>query len=194
MSSQSDAIHLPAYQTFLDTIAVLALPISASELHGLMCGYLCAGATSEGETYLRALTPGKRDVSVRTAALAMFEVYSISQHQLANFDFEFQLLLPDEHESLVIRAQAFSEWCEGFTQGMALSGIGYEQLHDEESQEALQHLGEFAHLDYETLEIDEEDEKALMEVQEYTRMAVIRLHSDLISSQSNEENSSETRH
>ena len=108
-------------------------------------------------------------------------MYTVSQHQLSNFDFEFQLLLPDEHEPLINRAQAFSEWCEGFTQGITIGGVSYEQLQEEESQEALQHLLEFAQLEYESLEVSEEDEKALMEVSEYTRMAVIRLYGDLTS-------------
>lgn len=178
MPAENNPVHMPAYQTFIDTISILSLPISGSELHGMMCGYLCAGATSEGEAYLRALTPNKRNESIRAAALTLFEVYSISQHQLANFDFGFQLLLPDVHESLISRAQAFSEWCEGFIQSITMAGI--EQLHDEELQEALQHLLEFSQLDYESLQVDEKDEKALMEVSEYTRMAVLRFYGDLL--------------
>lgn len=110
----------------------------------------------------------------------MFSVFSISQQQMNNFDFEFEMLLPDDDESLVTRAQAFSEWCEGFTQGLTIAGVGMEQFYEEESQDALQHLIEFAELDCESLEVGEEDERALMEVSEYTRMAVLRLHSDLV--------------
>ena len=178
MSAETN-FHLPTYQTFVDNISVLDLPISSSELHGIMCGYLCAGAASEGEAYLGALTPNNKNASTRAAAHAIFAVYTVSQHQLANFNFDFQLLLPDEHESILQRALAFSEWCEGFTQGMAMAGVGYEQLADEESQEALQHMLEFAQLDYESLDVNEEDEKALVEVSEYARMAVIRLYNDL---------------
>ncbi len=91
------------------------------------------------------------------------------------------MLLPeDERSTLVERAKAFSEWCEGFTQGLALAGVSSREIEEEEAQEALQHLTEFAELDYESLDVDEEDEHALMEVSEYTRMAVIRLHNDLM--------------
>ncbi|WP_028372470.1 UPF0149 family protein [Legionella lansingensis] len=181
MPMENQGLHLPSYQTFMDNISILSLPISGSELHGVMCGYICAGASTAGEDYLRALiVKKKKDDATRAAALAMFDVFSISQQQLANFDFEFQLLLPDEEESLATRAQAFSEWCEGFTQGMTLAGISYEQLQEEESQEALQHMLEFAQLDYESLEVGEEDEKALTEVSEYARMAVLRIYGDLL--------------
>ncbi|HHT9887525.1 TPA: UPF0149 family protein [Legionella pneumophila] len=180
MSLDNDSLHLPKYDDFVQSISVLALTMSGSELHGIMCGYLCAGADSQGEAYIRALLNNKKDEQSRNALLSMFSVFSISQQQMNNFDFEFEMLLPDDDESLITRAQAFSEWCEGFTQGLTIAGVGMEQFYEEESQDALQHLIEFAELDCETLEVGEEDERALMEVSEYTRMAVLRLHSDLV--------------
>ncbi|AAU26183.1 TPA: UPF0149 family protein [Legionella pneumophila] len=180
MSLDNDSLHLPKYDDFVQSISVLALTMSGSELHGIMCGYLCAGADSQGEAYIRALLNNKKDEQSRNALLSMFSVFSISQQQMNNFDFEFEMLLPDDDESLVTRAQAFSEWCEGFTQGLTIAGVGMEQFYEEESQDALQHLMEFAELDCESLEVGEEDERALMEVSEYTRMAVLRLHSDLV--------------
>lgn len=179
MSAENDHLSLPDYDAFVDAIAFLSLPISASTLHGIMCGYLCAGADQQGEAYLRALLNNKKDGQSRHALLAMFEVFSVSQQQINHFDFEFQMILPDDQESLVERARAFSEWCEGFTQSLNLIGISIDQFDDEESQEAMQHLVEFAELDCDTLEVGEEDEHALMEVSEYARMAVIRLFSDL---------------
>ncbi|HBD7108880.1 TPA: UPF0149 family protein [Legionella pneumophila] len=180
MSLDNDSLHLPKYDDFVQSISVLALTMSGSELHGIMCGYLCAGADSQGEAYIRALLNNKKDEQSRNALLSMFSVFSISQQQMNNFDFEFEMLLPDDDESLVTRAQAFSEWCEGFTQGLTIAGVGMEQFYEEESQDALQHLMEFAELDCESLEVGEEDERALMEVSEYTRLAVLRLHSDLV--------------
>lgn len=180
MSEEKKHLHLPDYEQFSESIAVLALHVSTSLLHGMMCGYLCAGADSQGESYLRALLHNKKDKASRNAVLAMFAVFSISQQQINSLDFGFEMLLPDENESLLVRAKAFSEWCEGFTQSLMLAGIGVEQFYDEEAQDAFQHLIEFAELDCDTLDVDEEDERALMEVSEYTRMAVLRLHNDLV--------------
>lgn len=179
MSAENEHLSLPDYDGFVDAIAFLSLPVSTSALHGMMCGYLCAGADAQGESYLRALLNNKKDEQSRNAVLAMFEVFSISQQQITHFDFEFQMMLPDDHESLIERAQAFSEWCEGFTQALTLSGVSMDQFYEEEAQDALQHLIEFAELDCDTLDVDDEDERALMEVSEYARMAVIRLHGDL---------------
>ena len=180
MSTISGPLYLPNYHTFLESIAVLALPLSGSELHGIMSGYLCAGANSEGVAYLRALMTNMKDVTLRGAVLSLFGVYAVSQQQMISLDFEFQLLLPDDDTPLAERAQAFSEWCDGFTQGLTMAGVLYDQLQEEESQEALQHLIEFSQLDYHSLSIDEDDERALMEVTEYARLAVLRIHGDLL--------------
>lgn len=171
--------QLPNHQLFCEQIDVLALPISGSEVHGVICGYLCAGALQEGDAYLRALSTNKRGEAARVAAQALFNLYTISQQQMDQDNFSFQLLLPDEEQTLVLRAQAFSEWCEGFSQAMGVAGITADQLDEEESQDALLHLSEFSQLDYTSLKVDEDDERALMEVSEYTRMAVLRLYWDI---------------
>lgn len=176
-------LALPDYQRFNESIAALMLPISASELHGVMCGYIAAGASQQGEAYIRALLSNKHDEKIRAAVLALFNIYAVSQQQMANFEFEFQLLLPRDQTSLAERARAFSEWCEGFTQGLTISRVDINQLDDEEVQEAVQHITEFAHLDYQALQVEEEDERALMEVTEYARMAVIHIYNDIQSNQ-----------
>ncbi len=89
MSAESTMYSLN-YNEFNDSIAVLSLPLSASELHGMMCGYLCAGADSQGETYLRALLNNKKDSESKSALLAMFKVFTISQQQINALDFEFK--------------------------------------------------------------------------------------------------------
>ncbi len=193
MSTNTMLLQLPEYQTFVDSIAELELPLSASELHGVLCGYLSAGANREGETYIRTLMTNKNDTSTRVAELSLFSIYTVSQQQLSNLGFEFQLLLPNERESLFVRAQAFSEWCEGFTQGITMAGVDYNHLQDEDAQEAIQHLIEFSQLDCQSLQVDDEDERALMEVCEYARMAVLHIHSDLQTSQS-EKDGSQTTH
>lgn len=180
MSVENNPDRFPVYQSFADSIATLDLPFSASELHGVMCGYLCAGAFQEGEMYLRTLfVNNKKNSNMQPAMLSIFELYEISKQHIANVDFEFRLVLPDDMFPFPERAQAFGEWCEGFTQGITLAGISADELEEEDSQEALQHLFEFANLDYQNLNIDEDDEKALMEVSEYTRMAILRLSGDI---------------
>lgn len=180
MPVENPRLRLPEYNDFVSNIALLNLEQSASQLHGLMCGYLCAGNDSQGEAYISHLLLNKKDLVSRDAVLAIARIYSISQQQMTASDFEFELLLPDDDSSLMERAKAFSEWCQGFTQSLKLAGVDEAYFYDDEAQEALQHLNEFAELDYLHLDIDEEDELALMEVYEYTRMAIFRLHSEVM--------------
>lgn len=194
MSREKELLHLPSYDEFAEFVTILNFHVSASLLHGMMCGYLCAGADDRGEAYLRALLNNKTDKTSRDALLILFGVFSFSQHQINNLDFEFSMLLPDDEESLLVRAHAFSEWCEGFVQALTLSGISSNQFYDEEAQDAFQYFVEFAELDYETLDIDEEEEHALIEVSEYARMAVLRLHSELLMNEKEREGNNGITH
>lgn len=180
MSEENKSYSLMPYDEVVEAISPLKLLQSVSELHGLMCGYLCAGGLAEGESYLRALVPNKKDESARNALRVLFGLYSASQQQFANFNFEFTLLLPNDEDDLLERARAFADWCEGFTEGLSMMGVDFDEFEEEDSQDAVQHLIDFAQLDYESLEITEDDEQALMEVNEYARMAVMRLYSDLM--------------
>ena len=178
MSSHINPYDLPNYDAFSEAISGLALPMSNAHLHGMMCGYLSAGAMVEGEAYLRTLIINKTDENTHEAVCELFHVYTITQQQLSDLGFDFQLFLPDITQSLSHRAQAFSEWCSGFTHGITQADIDDQQL-QAETQEAMHHLNEFAELDYKSLRVEAEDEHALMEVTEYTRMAVLHIHSDV---------------
>lgn len=173
------AFKLPQYSDFSDQISILGLSISSSALHGMMCGYLCAGATQIGDSYIRGLVINKTGSQSRSAIQALFNLYTISQQQMDEDTFIFELMLPEDEKSLAERALAFSEWCAGFIHSLQLSGVDSSQLDEEDSQDALQHLEEFAKLDYAYIDVTEEDEKALVDVSEYARMAVLRLYWDL---------------
>ena len=65
MSEEREYLHLPNYEEFSASIAVLTEHTSPSLLHGMMCGYLCAGADHHGEAYLRALLNHKKVKTTR---------------------------------------------------------------------------------------------------------------------------------
>ncbi len=178
MSTKPNAQILPLYQTFIDSIAPLAIPFSGSELHGIMCGYLATGAISEGVAYLRTLISDLNDPVTRPATIALFQLFTITQQQIEGLGFEFQLLLVDEQDSLERRALSFSDWCEGFIHGIQMTSVDYNELDDEDTQDALQHITEFSNLDYHELQFEEDNEHALLDITEYTRMAVLHIHSD----------------
>ncbi|KTD21785.1 UPF0149 family protein [Legionella londiniensis] len=179
MSTNNQDLEFPDYHAFCESIAPLSLPVSGSEIHGILCSYLCAGEIQKGEAYLQSLVSPALGSGNKHAFLALFNIFSVSYQQIVSLDFGFQLLIPGDEASLVERAQAFSEWCEGFTRGLLACGIGLDNYQEEEAQNAAAHLAEFAKLDYESIQLGEGDEFAFMEVSEYARMAVLRIYSDL---------------
>ena len=178
-------MSLVVYDLLVESLNVLSLPFSGSKLHGLMCAFLCCGADSQGEKYLQTLIgEGNERKQVQLANIALFKVYALSSQQIKQFDCSFQLLLPSDEAKLSDRAQAFSEWCEGFVAGIEQAQLPVEKL-DEYGQDAITHIKEFALLNHEELDMSEEDEKALFEINEYTRMAVLQISNELNSIEEN---------
>lgn len=178
-TKKTKAITLPAYQTIDQALQSLNISASASEVHGTLCGLLCVGAVDSAEQYMQTLLEGvdpkKAEQSIRTLAALL----QIAYQQIETLTFDFHLLLPDDETSLRDRAQALGLWCEGFSEGFLQSGFDMTCLTSQEAKDALFHITEISDLDYESLSISEEDEKAYMELYEYIRMAVLMLHTEL---------------
>ncbi len=176
----SNSSSYPPFETFAEDVVALDLPFSASEVHGLMCAFIATGALAEGERYLQTLVQSSicsPDLK-KEAARSLFFVFNASQQQIVEINFEFDLLLPSDNFSLIERSQAFSDWCNGFLMGLKQTNFAVTSL-EPDAQESLEHLGEFAQLDCDDLDQDEDNEKALVEIHEYVRMVVLRLSGDI---------------
>ncbi len=182
------SLVLPDYASVMDLLAGLGLPFSVSELHGVMCGYLVAGKPEQGEAYLLAWVPNKTHDVTRAMKAILFQIYAISQQQFNENDFQFQLLLPDDEASLVVRAEAFGQWCVGFTQGLHLAAFNPSVFDDPELMDALRHVADFAQLDYDELSVETEDECAFEEIMEYTRMIACHVYEEMRLYQNNQSN------
>lgn len=159
---------LPDYLQVEDDLLRLALGVGASELHGLLCGYVCGGATV-GADWLQCLLPDT-DAPLAPAEGPLAQLLSATGQQLAGDDMALGLLLPDDDQPVDERAEALLDWCRGFLGGFGLSGRSLDTL-IEDAQEALADIGHIA-----TSRIDygnhEEDDNALAEIVEYVRVAV----------------------
>ena len=93
-------------------------------------------------------------------------------------DFEFQLLLPTDDNSLVERVDALADWCHGFLNGYGI-GAGDQALTvTEECREILEDFAKICRIGVEDIS-DEEDEQALLELIEYVRMGAIIIYTDI---------------
>ena len=115
------------------------------------------------------------------------ELFNATQAKLTSMEFDFELLLPDDESGLEMRASELGSWCLGFVTGLALGGLEIgvnDSHHDEDTREALQRLAEISYIEYEDLDVSEEDEQAFAEVVEYVRMAVLMVFASLTGQES----------
>lgn len=158
-----------------------ALP-SAAEAHGMICGFICAGSACDGKSWLDPILGSLKGVDKELAEsykAILLELYELSSIKLQSFEFDFELFLPDDDAPLQVRAEALSDWCQGFMVALNRAGISEDQIATQDAKEALQHMMEISQLDYEVIDVSEKDEEAYVEVMEYVRMAVLMIYSDI---------------
>ncbi|GAB3098909.1 UPF0149 family protein [Lysobacter terrae] len=167
---------LPAPAVLEAEIRALALAVTASELHGSLCGWLAGGGSAQRDWLAKVLAdPALPAVSEGSALDVMCQA---SAAQLADRSFGFELLLPDADASLSERSGALFDWCRGFLGGFGLSAGAAPTL-SEDSQEALADLARLAAAQPQD-DGDEEDEEALVELEEFVRVASLLLHGDCV--------------
>lgn len=173
----SDPIRgLPAFSEVDAQIASLSLSMAASELHGALCGWLAGGGINDQQWLTNvlvddALTPPESDS-------ALDELRRVSAAQLADRSFDFGLLMPDADSSLSTRSGALFDWCRGFLGGFGLAAGASPGL-SPESSEALGDIAKLAAAQAQD-DGDEEDEAALVEIEEFVRVATLLLHGDCV--------------
>jgi hypothetical protein len=157
-------------------IETLRLGMGASDLHGSLTGYLCAGGTAGAEEWPAALEI-EPDAKKHLHHEVLSRLYRDCRAQLDDPDLGFEPLLPAADAPVERRADALVEWCRGFLGGVGLSGSATAVL-SADANEVLADLGRVAasRFDYDD---DEEDESALNEVLEFVRVGVLLLHTEL---------------
>jgi len=165
---------LPEWAEILAECERLQLSIIPSELHGGLSGWLSGG----GDDSTRWLQEVMLDpqLALPDEDNPLWHLFQATASQLADPDFGFSLLLPAADAPLLDRSQALFAWCRGFVGGFGLA-VGDRQTLSEEAQEVLSDLIKLAAEDGQ-LEGDEEDELALMELEEFVRMAALLLRGE----------------
>lgn len=160
-----------------EAIARLRIGVSASDLHGSLTGYLCAGGEAEAHTWPDALELDPSGDGCNGDAIVA-RLYRLCRAQLEDDEFGFEPLLPGDERPLTERGDALVEWCRGFLGGIGLAGGAANAMLSENAAEILRDLGTIAasRFDYDG---DEGDEAALIEVLEFVRIGVLLLHAEL---------------
>ncbi len=143
---------------------------SVSELHGIICGQLCAGGKQSDATLTWHLLCLENKPSKIMSDLIIRLQLNIHE-QLEADDFSFQLLLPDDEAELSIRLHALSNWCEGFITGFGGAFAKGDSSLLEETREVLKDFTAIVNIDDSEQDELENAEQDFMEVLEYVRMA-----------------------
>src|SRR6185312_14769011 len=88
----------------------------AAEAHGTLTGCLCAALGYRFEDWLLEILPEGRAQPLAAATLR--ELYTETAGALRAPDMEFDLLLPEDAQSIDTRAAALAQWCQGFLYGL----------------------------------------------------------------------------
>ena len=167
---------LPAWSAVDAEIRRLSLATSPAELHGALCGWLAGGGAAVRDWPARVLVDDALETPAEGSAFDVLR--AVSAAQLADRSFHFELLLPEPETSLMQRSGALFDWCRGFLGAFGLAAGAKPPL-SEESTEALGDLAKLAAAQPQD-EGDEEDEAALVEIEEFVRVAALLLHGDCV--------------
>ncbi len=174
--------NLPDYLILDSALHKLDTEITPSEIHGTLCGLLCANSNAGADIWQQALWPNQpsSDLLVAEAYDVFKQTHDTTRQQLNDPACEFQMLLPDDDDSLDTRVNALGDWCQGYLIGLSLGGITDFAPLPENAREITKDLLEIARAgtSYE-LEGSEEDENAYAELVEYLRVGVLLINEEL---------------
>ncbi len=151
----------------------------ASELHGVLTGLVCAGFAFEDQGYIAMLNDlfHEGEGFPKAVKAALKQMYNELWTSILDDSYSFNLLLPDDDDSMTERGHALSTWVQGFNLGFGLQQKDSPVV-SEDVKEVLTDFGEIANLSDE-MEEDEDTEQAYFEICEYVRISALLCFSEL---------------
>jgi hypothetical protein len=151
----------------------------ASEIHGVITGLVCAGFEFEDRGYLTMLSDlfNSGDSFPGNIKKMLEPLYSQLWSSILDDNYSFNLLLPDDDDTIAERGHALSMWVQGFNLGFGLQQKDTPVVSDE-VKEILTDFVEIANLSDE-MDEDEDTEQAYFEIAEYVRISALLCFSEL---------------
>ena len=167
---------LPSFPEMNRVLEKLQLNDHPSQLHGLICGYICANEKKEAPEWDVFFSRVKKN---KKLADLFVQLYESSYHQLTEFSFDFSLLLPTDDENINLRAESLGLWCQGFLSALRQANVPIENRDPSEVTDALEDILEIAQLNFGDIGENEEDEAAYYELVEHVRLSVLMIFQEL---------------
>ncbi len=171
---------LPEFDEISQALIDARAEVGAAELHGAICGFVCAGGT-DFEPFVVAISlEALLDSATPAAARERIgELYQVARTQIDDESFGFPLLLPDSDCGIAERGEALVQWCQGFVSGLGLGGFTDERALSSDGREVLHDIAEIARTRLAFDAAEDVDEEALAELIEFARVGVLLLREDL---------------
>jgi yecA family protein len=172
-------------ETSLDFASVQAILTAESitahgaELHGVLTGLVCAGFTFESDDYIAMINDlfNNGEGLPREVKSTVKSMFAKVWHDIIDDSYSFQLMLPDDDDSIVERGHALSVWVQGFNLGFGLQQKD-KAVYSEDVKEVLIDFVEIANLSDE-MEENEDTEQAYFEIAEYVRISALLCFTEL---------------
>ncbi|KAG1661966.1 Capsule polysaccharide modification protein LipA [Nymphon striatum] len=154
---------------------------NAAEAQAIACGLLVVNIASDKIAWVKLIfgdvdaDNSKQHKAIKLAG----ELFDDIKKQLQDSNMGFDLLLPEEDESLYARVTALQQWCSGFVLGMAMSGVKDNKNLPEDSRELLADITEIGTEGEFDLDDVEQSEEAYAEISEYVRMGILLINEEL---------------
>ncbi len=169
----SDPLDFDELSDLLQNLGAL---IGAAELHGLLVGQLATGKRLSRSEWLRD-TNEHADLSQSPDEVAgdrLYDFYRQTLKALQSGELDFQLLLPEDDDSLSERVENLGTWCQGFLTGFGLAGSSLKI--DEELAEGLRDLSAIAQVGADEEEAAlESSESDFFSICEYVRLLAVEI-------------------
>ncbi len=177
----SDSVMMN-FDDFCDRLIPLGALNSPSELHGLLCGKLCGGATLTVDQWLSSAWElldivGEPSIDIQEPVM---DLYTITQTQLNSGDYDLQPFLPDDDSDMEQRTQALSQWCHGFLTGFGSAGISPDAEFSSDQADSLRDLAAIVQVTVdEDVDRDEDEQEGdYMDLVEHVRIIAMNFYED----------------
>jgi uncharacterized protein YgfB (UPF0149 family) len=186
VDSLGDYEDMPDWSESADVLFDAGLTLNPSELHGAIAGMLGAGKSlGSAEDSDRALMLLEKALGVDLqGAVADFagRLIAATRSAVADADFAFTPLLPDDDDPIDQRLASMGRWVSGFlagfTQAVSVGGGAADAIQPH-TAEALKDFAAIAHVDASQDE-DEQADRELEELIEYVRIAALNIVHDAL--------------
>lgn len=161
-------------------MSLAGLKPTAAEVHGIICGSICNQIKTGLGPDLRRLLIAGADVPAESLAPLREVLEKLLQEtveKLYGNEGDFDLFLPDDESSLLLRVQALADCCRGFLVGLLNNEtFSIDQLGDDAAEVARDFM---AISEIEARADGDDNEWDFVEVEEYVRMGVQFIFEDM---------------